>query len=1037
MMIVLSVVVIGAISLTRIPLEYLPEISSRHLRVRVSYPSSSPKEVEDLITRPLEEVMGTVQGVEELYGDSESGGGGVTLRFKSDTNMDLAAMEVRDRLERVRAELPDDVQRVYLWRWQSSDLPVIEMNISSVYGKEALQDVVEGTVVRRLQRLEGVANVEVSGLEERELIAELDLARMKAHGVEPYNIRRALRNNNLNLSAGYVTEGGRRYVVRALGELAKPEDLERLPLRGGIVRLGDVADVRYDFPKKERYQLLEGREAVQLEVRKSSSANLVAVCRRVKEELDRLRSEPSMAGIQVYVFRDRSKDILKSLTNLRNAGLTGGVLVVVILYFFMRSVRSTMIVSVAIPLSVMFALGLMFFAIRLFDSTITINIVSLSGLMLSLGMLVDPAVVVLENVFRMREEKHLSCREAAVSGASQVGMAVLAATSTTMCVFVPMMFFQSGRMRHFMKDFGMTICLVLVASMLVALTLVPLVASRVLGGKPHRTSWLVRQLLWAYRCLLSVTLSFRMVTVLAALVIGIYSIYVYRNLGTARRMGRSARRVRIRVDTPKTFELEDTKQVFVRMLQSLEPKRAELEIDMVSCRIERNRGMLQIYLMDDDQAHKSTEDIKEGIKATLPEIAGVRYRAGRRYGMSGEQTGVEMDFKGPRSDVLARLAEMARQKLEPVPIVSDVDTSIESGREEIRATIDRTKAQSFSLTPMRVAWGVQSALSSRAASKFKTRDKEVDIKVELREEDRVNLEQLRNLEFESEASRLITFDQLANFRKVPGPNRLRRQNRQSVVNVTANTAQRRSFMARGAVERTMSDFPMPPGYTWSFAQSRWHRQEDRDSSFGLILAIGLVYMIMASLFESFVHPFVIMLSIPFAFTGVALGFHLTESALDPMTHIGVLLLCGLVVNNAIVLIDHINHLRKDGLDRRAAIIKGGSDRLRPILMTTLTTILGLFPMVLPLLLPALTSCVDNWTPELVAKQYHVFLTWAEQTLPSVFGPLEGRDRMYAPMSLALVTGLTTSTILTLVVMPTMYSLIDDVGAWVKRVFAAV
>ena len=405
--------------------------------------------------------------------------------------------------------------------------------------------------------------------------------------------------------------------------------------------------------------------------------------------------------------------------------------------------------------------------------------------------------------------------------------------------------------------------------------------------------------------------------------------------------------------------------------------------------------------------------------------------------MSGEQTGVALDFKGPRSDVLARLAEMAKQKLEPVSMVSDVDTSIESGREEIRAKIDRTKAQSFSLTPMRVARGVMSALSSRAASKFKTRDKEVDIKVQLREEDRVNLEQLKNLEFESEEARLITFDQLASFRKVPGPSRLRRQNRQSVVNVTANTAQRRGFMARGAIERTMSDFPMPPGYTWSFAESRWHRQEDRDSSFGLILVIGLVYMIMASLFESFVHPFVIMLSIPFAFTGVALGFHLTESALDPMTHIGVLLLCGLVVNNAIVLIDHINHLRKEGLDRHAAIIKGGSDRLRPILMTTLTTILGLLPMVLPLLLPALTGCVDNWTPELVAKQYHAVLTWAEQTLPTVFGPLEGRDRMYAPMSLALVTGLTTSTILTLVVMPTMYSLIDDVGAWVKRVFAAV
>ncbi len=1037
LMLVLSVVVIGAVSLPLIPLEYLPAISAPFIRVRVMYPSSSPKECERLITRPLEEAMGTVKGVDAIYGDSDSNGGGVSLRFKSNVNMDLAAMEVRDRLDRVRPELPDDIDRVYIWRWQSTDLPVIEIAMSSVYGKAVLQDAVENVVKRRLERLEGVANVDVWGLEERQLIVQLNLARMKAHGVEPYNIRLALRNNNMNLSAGYLIDGGRRYVVRVVGELQRPDDLKRLPLLRGRVRLCDVADVRYDFPEKTSYMLLDGRESVGLRVFKSSDANLVAVARRVQRELDQLKNEPSLAGVRMYVYRDRSKDILKSLKGLKNAGLSGGVLVVIILFFFMRSLRSTLIVSVAIPLSVMFAIGLMFLSIRLLGSSITINIVSLSGLMLSLGMLVDPAVVVLENIYRLRQDEGLDAREAAVAGASQVGTAVLAATATTMCVFVPMIFFQSGRMRFFMKDFGASICLVLLASLLVSLTLAPMAASRLLRGGMRRRSGFVALLTRVYRRVLALTLRFRGITIWTALLIGLFSLYVYFHLGKARHMGHGARRVRIRVDTPRTFDLEDAREVFRRMLAAVEPKRRELDIDTISCRFNRGGGMFEAFLTEEDKARRDVEDVKEEIKALLPRIAGVRYRAGRRYGMGGEQMGVAIELKGPREDVLERLADRVRAKMEAIPLIKDVDVSIESGREEIRAIINRRRAQGFALTPLRVARGVMAALSSRAASKFKTYDREVDIRVELREEDRVSLEQLKNLEFESGRNELVTFDQIADFRRVRGPNRLRRQDRQSVVTVTANVERRKGPAARKMIERVLSAMPLPPGYSWSFSQSRWRRREDSDTRFGLLFAAALVYMIMASLFESFIHPFVIMFSIPFAFTGVALGFHVTHTPVDYLTFIGVMLLCGLVVNNAIVLIDHVNRLRRDGMPRRDALIKGGADRLRPILMTTLTTILGLLPMVMPLLVAAATSCVDGWKwlPECVVAGYHRLIEWAAQALPSVFGPLEGRDRIYAPMCLTIVAGLTTSTILTLVVMPTMYSLIDDAGAWVKRVFA--
>jgi len=480
LMIILSVLVIGWISLYRIPLLYIPEISGHTLRVNVPYKSSSPQEVEDLITLQVEDALGTVKHVETIESISTDVNSEVSLEFKMGTNMDLATLEVRDKIEQIRNDLPDEVDNIRIFRFKSGDLPVVEFSISIQGDITELFDIVEDVIKPKIQRINGVASVDVRGIEKKQLLVELDLDRLKSHNIDTYSLRRYLRTNNINVSAGDLVEGATKYKIRVIGAFQNVNEVASLPVNRKGIRLSDVADIRYDYSDKESYQRLNGRNAVKVRVMKSSDANMVAVAREIINTVNGIKVDPRMKKLEMYVYRDRSQAILERLKNLRNAGLLGGVLVVVILFFFLRNVRSALIITAAIPISVLCTFCLMFLMRRFAGSEVTLNIISLTGLMLAIGMMVDPAVVVLENIFRHKQEKNLGLREAAILGSKEVGVAVIAATATTICVFIPLVFLSKSRMGVFMHDFGISICSALVSSLFVALTLIPLVASRFL-----------------------------------------------------------------------------------------------------------------------------------------------------------------------------------------------------------------------------------------------------------------------------------------------------------------------------------------------------------------------------------------------------------------------------------------------------------------------------------------------------------------------------------------------------------------------------
>ena len=517
-MAVLGVLVLGWLSLDRLPLEFLPSFSSSNISVSASYRSSSPEEVERLIVRPLEESLSTINGIETLSASASADQARIRVGFLDGTDMDMASVEVRDRIERVRHLLPDDLERISIRRFQSTDIPVLRFDLSAAWPEVRLYDFAETVVQRRLERLEGVAQVDVRGLRTPQLQINLDPARMQAHGIDVRSLVTRIREANVNLSAGDIKEGSRKLLVRAVGEFAHPREVRELPINDRGLRLAAIADVVYAFPQKETFNFLNGVESLTVSVNKTSSSNLLEVVERIKAELDALHELPEAEGMAVRIYSDASRDVRQGLGQLRDAGLIGGALAILAVFLFLRRFRTTALVAVAIPISVVATFVLIYFMRQAGLLDITINVVSLAGLMLALGMLVDNSIVVIESIFRHRNELGEDSRTAALSGASEVALPIIASTATTMCVFLPLIFLAAGgRFKLYLENIGITICIVIVASLLVALTVVPMTAAIILRGQAARPSRFIDWLTRTYGALLRFTLRHRIAFVVLIL----------------------------------------------------------------------------------------------------------------------------------------------------------------------------------------------------------------------------------------------------------------------------------------------------------------------------------------------------------------------------------------------------------------------------------------------------------------------------------------------------------------------------------------
>ena len=1060
-MIALSVIVLGLIALSRLPLESMPSVSWPSISISVNYPSSSPEEVERAITRPIEEIMGTLPKVKGISSSSSANGSRVRLEFDMTTDMNLASVHIRDRLDQVSNLLPSDVERIDIFRWSSEDWPILEYSLTWLGSdQQELATVYEQTILPRLQRIEGVGNVNANGLSTKSLQVNVAQSRLSSHHMDFRVINRVLRANNVNTSAGYVTDGDRKLAVRSIGEYEIVDQIRDQPLRPNIT-IGDVADVVYDYPERRWFERLDGHDAVTMQIQKSSTGNIVRTAELVREEMNSIIDEVGRDKLRAHLIRDRAEDVRNSIVSLAQSAIIGGTLAIIAIFIFLRNFRSTFIIGAAIPVSVLCVFLIMYFARMFGGATITLNQISMMGLMVAIGMLVDPAVVALENIFRKRYDEGMDARTAALEGSGEIGLPVLAASLTTICVFVPIVFVTDARSSLFMRDFALTVVIAVMASFCVALSLIPLAASKAfrdgvskidgilkifvgliaIGGiymLATSTDWSTVDIIgalsaiWAimagypaipgalavlgllyfryrkigikqlYARMIAATLHYRWATLSVACVILLTGHYVYSKVeqqpGSRYQPVRS---VRITVEMPATYDVHTARQLYEQVEAMLIPQKDELDIEAISTSFSSRRSnRLTLYLTPPSEAKLSTEEVQRRVLAMLPDdIPGVRFKTGGGWGSSA--VGVGIDITGRNPQVLAMLAEDIRLRLQGIPGVMQIETSLESGNEEIRVTVNRERAQRYGLSPQEVATTIAASLGARGSAKFKTPNGEIDIAVQLREEDRTTLDQLKNSEFETQSGGMVTFASLADFDLQKGRNTIQRQERMSTVTIFANTENEARFRVGQLMQNRMEEIPLPNGYSWQMDRSfRWLSQEQGQDYFTMIFAAILIYIIMASLFESYIHPFTIMFSIGFAFIGVALGLYITGIAMDSNGTYGLLILFGIVVNNGIVLVDHINRYRKQGLFRRDAIIRGGQDRLRPIMMTATTTIIGLMPIVVPML----------------------------------YGNPEGLARRLGPIGLVVISGLSVSTVLTLILLPTMYSLMDDLSRFSKRVF---
>jgi HAE1 family hydrophobic/amphiphilic exporter-1 len=1011
---VVAALVLGVVSLLRLPVAYLPEIEGRSLTITVAYRSSSPREVERSICRPLEEELASLTGLDSLSSTARSDGATLRIEFESGVDVDQSALEVRERIDRARSDLPPDVGRIEVRRWRSGDRPVFRFRISAEGPRDRvrLPAYVDEVLVPRLARLPGVSNVEVRGLTRRRILVELRRDRLAQAGLTSGEVVNALRSRNRNVSAGDLRSGGRVLSVRVLGELGDAAAVAALPL--GEHLLGDLADVREEVEEQDQLTRLDGREALTVRVSKESGSNSVEVCQGVAAEVDALQASPASRGFRLEVFSNDAQRIGARIKNLRQSGLLGGVLLCAVLLLFLRRIRPTAIVALTIPASVVVSFALVFLLREAGVITTTLNVVSMMGLILGIGLVVDNGIVVLENVVRIRDTG-VPLREAAARGASEVSTAITASMITSLIVFVPLLGGQ-GMGRAWTRDLAIMVCVTVFASLWVALTLVPLLCSVALGGSPKESKPSV--FLRGYGWLVERSLRWRWAVVIVILPLCGWQItHFFRTVESDWGSGDVRREVELRVQVPRAFGADERRALFDDLEGRILAQRDQLDLRRLTSTFKlspdatggggrrRHRGggnsdRLELLLNDGAGKRPSLGDVRGRLRKLLPEIPGVVFVLGASRRGGGRSSAVKIQVSGRSSQELKKPAALVAAAIKGVEGVDEIDLgeSLAAGGIEVRPL--RVSGARFNVSAQTVGRAVASSLSERAVTRLRTRHREVDVVVRLRAGEEAGINSLRRLKVGRQASRSLPLSALASLGPAPAPRQIQRVDRRAVATVTASVADGESLRTVTArVEGQLSGISLPAGVTVEIGRNarRWRRGET-ESPMMMILALVLVLMVLSALFESTVDALVITVTVPFALVGVAWAFWLTDTRLGSMAWIGFMILIGIVVNHGIVYVDRVHQLRREGLAERPAIVQAGRDRLRPIVMTAATTVLGLLPIV----------------------GQHLF--------PYVFRADSGAA-VYGPIGLAVASGLVVSTALSLLALPAVLAVSFDLRRW--------
>jgi len=1005
-MVCLIVIIVGAVSLDRLSIDLMPDITYPTLSVSTEYENASPEEVEDLITRPIEEAMSAVPGVEEVTSVSAEGSSKVRVTFAWGTDLDAAANDIRDRLDRVIGRLPEDAARPGLRKFDLASFPILILGVSSNLDPIEVRKVIDKQVKNRIEKIPGVAALDVRGGLDREIHVNLNAGKIKALGLSMDQVLNRIKEENINLPAGTLEQGLMDITIRTPGIYNSLDELRNTVVsirEGAPIQLKEIATIEDAWKKVTRIVRINGRPGVRLSVNKQSDKNTVEVASGVLKEIERINED--IPGIQITPIIDTSDYIKRSITNVGTIILYGGALAVLVLLLFLRNIPNTAIIATTIPISVIATFALMYFG------GFTLNLMTLGGLALGVGMLVDNSIVVLENIYRLRESGQ-GPEAAAVDGSREVMAAVIASTLTTLVVFLPLIFLR-GMTGIMFKQLSYVVSFSLACSLAVALTLLPMLASRVRASfipepgsgqtRGHRifriTGLLFIRMEKEYGNLLGFVLNHRIVILGAAVFLLIGSLFLIPLVGVEMMPSADESEVRVYGEMAVGTKLDTMSHAFQKIEDIVKQEVPEVKntvayIGGTSWRASgSNTGQLRIALKPVRERRRSSEQIAAVLRRKLSYLPGVevRTRAGQglfllRIGTSGGEK-VEVEVRGYDLEISDALARRVKEEVENVDGITDAKISRETGTPEELIIVDRQKAADMKLTVSKIAKMLQTTLSGTSAGYFREGGDEYRILVKLEDAENKSLQEILDLPLTNTDGEPVVLRNVVQIRPRKGPVLIQRKNQERVVYISANISGRDMGSILGDIKKGLRQVPVPRDFSIVLGGDYEEQQQAfRELMMSFILALVLVYMVMASLYESLRYPFVVMFCVPLAGIGVIVMLFLSGTTFNVQSFIGCIMLGGIVVNNAILLVDHINLLRRrDGLPLRKAIEEAGRRRLRPILMTAMTTILAMMPLAL--------------------------------------GIGEGGEAQ-APMARAIIGGLLSSTLITLLVIPSVYALFE-------------
>jgi len=1005
-MVSLIVIILGGVALSRLSIDLMPDITYPTISISTEYENASPEEVEELITRPIEEAMSAVPGVEEVTSVSADGRSSVRVTFTWGSNLDEAANDIRERLDRVIPLLPEDADRPRLRKFDLASFPILIMGVSSNLDPIQIRIIIDNQVKNRIERIPGVASLDIRGGLDREIHVNLNAEKIKALGLPIDQLLNRIIEENINLPAGTIEKGLLDVTIRTPGIYTDLDELRNtvVAIREGVpIQLREIATVEDAWEKVTRIVRINGKPGVRLSVNKQSGKNTVEVATGVLKEIERINRD--IPQLHIIPIIDTSDYIKRSITNVGTTILYGGVLAVFVLLLFLRNILSTAIIAVTIPISVIATFALMYF------NGFTLNLMTLGGLALGIGMLVDNAIVVLENIYRLRESGQ-DPQSAAVKGSQEVMAAVIASTLTTLVVFLPLIFVR-GMSGIMFKQLAYVVSFSLACSLAVALTLLPMLASRVRtpvivekkdspaqGHKIfHITGRVFTGLENEYKNFLRFSLNHRILILGTASLAFLGSLFLIPLVGVELMPATDESEVRVYAEMAVGTRLDLVDQSFQKIEAIVKQEVPEIKntVAYIGGSTWRargsNAGEMRIALQPVKKRTRSSDEIAAALRKKLIFMPGVkiRTRAGQglfllRMGTGGDEN-VQLEVRGHDLETSDALAHRVEEIVADVDGITDVRISRETGTPEELIVVDRQKAADMKLTVSKIANMLQTVLTGTSAGNYREGGNEYQIRVKIEGADKKDLQDILDLPITNADGDRVVLRNVVEVRPRRGPVLIERKDQERVTYVTANSSGRDMGSILADIRKGLQTVPVPRDFNVLFGGDYEEQQKSfRELLMSFVLALVLVYMVLASLYESLRYPFVVMFSVPLAVIGVILMLFLTHTTFNIQSYIGCIMLSGIVVNNAILLVDHINLLRRrDWLPVREAIIEAGRRRLRPIMMTATTTILAMTPLAV--------------------------------------GIGEGGEAQ-APMARAIIGGLLSASLITLVVVPSVYALFE-------------